>query len=337
LPKWIDNPIQNAINEEETKILEQKPNAIVNLQPGEVDTDNYTFDPSNIISRSEIKSSKSSKTSGAGVIIRSNYRKENRIKGPTDFKDKFDLINFDNSFVVDPIRDFGWKNTVVFSDVLQNQILKGGIMITPNLKNGDVFVDYGNYTKRIDFGVRVDRRTFYEGQEGDIGRKLIYNKVLATISYPFTISSRLSLSPFAISTATKYFNSVADKSSSNFGGIQLEYIFDNTSSFGINNLEGTRFKAKYENVKGLTSANESFTKFGIDLRNYNKLPKDIVLATRVSYGRSAGNSPKQYLLGGMDNWIGLKTDQHNNVTNPLFNSNLAVDNRVAMLMAATML
>lgn len=333
LPKWVDNPIQNATNEEETKSDEQKPKILNNLQPGEVDTDNYTFDPSNIVSRSDIKSGKSSKTPGTGVIIRSNSRKENRIKGPTDFKDKFDLINFDNIFVVDPIRDFGWKNTVVFSDVLQNQILKGGIMITPNLKNGDIFLDYGNYTKRVDFGARVDRRSFYEGQEGDIGRKLIYNKVMATVSYPFTISSRLSLSPFAITTSTKYFNSVAEKSSSNFGGYQLEYVFDNTSSFGINNLEGTRFKAKYENVKGLTSSNESFTKFGFDLRNYKKLPKDIVLATRLSYGRSAGNSPKQYLLGGMDNWVGYKTDSRNNTTNPLFNSNLAIDNRVALLFA----
>ncbi len=331
LPKWIDNPIQNV--EEEPKVVEQKSTALTNLQPGEVDTDNYTFDSSNIVSRSESKSSKTTKNSSSGVIIRSNSRKENRIKGPTEFKDKFELINFDNTFVVDPLRDFGWKNTVVFSDVLQNQILKGGIMITPNLKNGDAFVDYSNFTKRVDFGLRVDRRSFFEGQEGDIGRKLLYNKAMATVSYPFTISSRISLSPFVIATSTKYFNSVAEKSNSNFGGVQLEYVYDNTSSFGLNNLEGTRFRAKYENVKGLTSAKEGFTKFGFDLRNYKKLPKDIVLATRLSYGRSAGNSPKQYLLGGMDNWVGQKTDPNNNVSNPLFNGNLAVDNRVAMLFA----
>lgn len=326
LPKLIENPFQFK-SEEVLVQNEVKDNTKFVLKPGEVDTDNYVFDQITI-SKNDPKS-KSSKNSNTGVIIRSNSRKDNKIKGPTDFKDKFELVNFDNAFIVDPIRNFGWKNTVVFSDVLQNQILKGGIMITPNLKNGDLFLDYGNYTNRIDFGARLDRRSFYEGQEGDIGRKLLYNKGMATVSYPFSISSRLMFSPFYINTYTKYFNSIADKSSSNFGGWQLEYVYDNTSSFGMNNLEGTRFKTKYESVKGLSSAKESFTKFTFDLRNYKKLPKDIILATRVSYGRSTGNSPKQFILGGMDNWIGSTTEDRN--SGPLFSNNLAIDNRTAML------
>ncbi|MES2795182.1 MAG: hypothetical protein V4683_04405 [Bacteroidota bacterium] len=333
LPKWVDSPFQTKTEDNKPEATEQKTENQLDLKPDEVDTDNYIFDTSNVISKLDNKTGKANKNASTGLIIRSNSRKDSKIKGPTDFKDKFELINFDNSFVVDPIRDFGWKNSVVFSDVLQNQIVKGGIMITPNLKNGDLFLDYGNYTKRIDFGARIDRRSFYEGQEGDIGRKLLYNKVMATVSYPFNISSRLAFSPFAITTSTKYFNSVAEKSSSNFGGWQLEYVYDNTSSFSMNNLEGTRLKAKYESVKGLTSAQESFVKFSFDLRNYKKLPLDIILATRLSYGRSTGNSPKQYILGGMDNWIGYKTDSRNNTNNPLYSNNLAVDNRTAMLFA----
>jgi hypothetical protein len=329
LPKLFVDSVQIVADESAEQIDNIKKK--IELGPGEVDTENYVFDQITI-TKSDPKS-KSTRNSNTGVIIRSNSRKDARIKGPTDFKDKFELVNFDNAFVVDPLRNFGWKNTVVFSDVLQNQILKGGIMITPNLKNGDLFVDYGNFTNRIDFGARIDRRSFYEGQEGDIGRKLLYNKGMATVSYPFSISSRLSFSPFYINTSTKYFNSIADKSSSNFGGWQLEYVFDNTSSFGMNNLEGTRFKTKYESIKGLSSAKESFTKFTFDLRNYKKLPKDIVLATRASYGRSTGNSPKQFLLGGMDNWIGSDTEERNVSSNPLYSNNLALDNRTAMLFA----
>jgi hypothetical protein len=333
LPKWYDNPIQTKTDEMENQETETKQASKIDLRPGEVDTDNYAFDSASILNKQETKNPKTTKNTGNGVIIRSNTRKDNKIKGPTEFKDKFELVNLDNSFVVDPIRDFGWKNTVVFSDVLQNQILKGGIMITPTLKNGDLFIDYGNYTKRIDYGIRYDRRTFYEGQEGQVGRKLLYNKAMANISYPFNVSSRLSFSPFFINTATKYFNSVAEKSTSNFSGWQLEYVYDNTSTFGLNNIEGTRFKAKYENVKGITAANESFTKFGFDLRNYKKILKDITIATRLSYGRSSGNSPKQYILGGMDNWVGFNTDERNNTSNPLYSNNGANDNRLGLLFA----
>ncbi len=332
LPRWVENPIQ-AIENQEPEKNEPVEVKKMEIRPGEVDTDNYVFDTANIVSKADTKSNKGTKGSSTGVIIRSNTRKDGRIKGPTEFKDKIELINFDNVFVVDPLRNFGWKNTVVFSDKLQNQIVKGGVMITPNLKNGDVFLDYANYTSRIDFGARLDRKSFYEGQEGDIGRKMLYNKVTATVAYPFSISSRLSLSPFLIGTATKYFNSTAEKSSSNFGGWQLEYVFDNTSTFSINNLEGTRLKAKYESVKGLSSAQESFNKLSVDLRNYKKLPKDIILATRASYGRSSGNSPKQYILGGMDNWAGNQTEIRNVASNPLYNNNLALDNRTALLFA----
>ena len=156
---------------------------------------------------------------------------------------------------------------------------------------------------------------------------------MATVSYPFNIANRVSFSPFAIATATKYVNSIAEMASSNFAGWQMEYVFDNTSTIAANSIEGTKFKAKYESVKGLTAASESFLKFSMDLRNYKKLPKDIILATRFTYGRSAGNSPKQFILGGMDNWVGFKTDQRNNTNNPLYNGNLAFDNRLSLLFA----
>ncbi len=330
LPKWEENPIQgkgNDLEEEKT----DKNNNIVVLEPGEIDTDNYKFETSSVVAKPDAKPGKSAKNSSTGVIIRSNSRKDNRIKGPVDFNDKFQLVNFDNTFVIDPIRKFGWKNTVIFSDILQNQILKGGVMITPNLKNGDLFIDYNNYKHRVDFGGKIDRRSFYQGEEGGVGRKLLYNKIAGNVSYPFNISSRLSFSPFFINTTAKFYNSTTSKEFSNFTGWNLEYVFDNTTNFGINNLEGTRFKAKYESVKGITKASESFSKITIDVRNYKKLPKEIILATRISYGRSSGNSPKQFILGGMDNWIGFNMDQRNNTSNPLYSPGGSVDNRNAML------
>jgi hypothetical protein len=332
LPKL---PKENIDAKTSDEVIEQnvEKDSKMKLEPGEVDTDNYAFDIKNIVTKADTKSGKGPKSSATGVVIKSNTRKDSRIKGPTEFKDKFELVNLDNTFVVDPLRNFGWKNTVIFSDKLQNQILKGGLMITPNLKNGDLFVEYGNFKKRIDYGMRVDRRSYYQGQEGDFGRRMLYNKLAGNVSYPFNVSSRLAFSPFFINTSTKYVNSTNEKATSNFGGWNLEYVFDNTAIFSANVLEGTRFKARYESVKGLSDAMESFTKLSFDLRNYKKLPKEIILATRLSYGRSAGNSPKQYIMGGMDNWIGNKTDVRSTPTNPLYDGGFAYDNRTALLFA----
>jgi hypothetical protein len=331
LPKLVDFPIDSKDSEIEKEKADENPSKMV-LAPGEIDTDNYVFDTGSII-RPETRPTKTAKSGSSGVIIRSNNRKDSKIKGPSEFKDKFELINLDNTFVVDPIRGFGWKNTAVFSDVLQNQILKAGIMITPTLRNGDLFVDYGNYTKRIDFGARYDRRSFFDEQADNLGRKLLFNKISANASYPINNASRISFSPFVIATSTRFFNATTKNSNSNFTGWNLEYNFDNTSTLNLNNFEGTRLKVKYESVRGITRSSESFSRFGIDARNYKKLPKEIILATRLSYGRSLGNSPRQYILGGMDNWIGNKTEIRNVETNPLYNDNLAIDNRMALLFA----
>jgi hypothetical protein len=328
LPKWEENPIQAKQTEPEETVVQNQSKIV--LGPGEIDTDDYKFEPGSISNRVETKPGKAPKSSSTGVVIRSKG-KDNRIKGPTDFNDKFQLVNFDNTFIVDPIRNFGWKNTVVFSDILQNQILKGGAMITPNLKNGDINLEYANYKHRYDFGGKFERKTYYQGEEGGIGRKYVYNKFSGNIAYPINISSRVSFSPFFINSGTKYYNSSAENSSSNFSGWNIEYNYDNTTTYGVNTLEGTRMKAKYEAVKGLSSASESFNKLSLDIRNYKKLPKDIILATRLSYGHSGGNSPKQYILGGMDNWISGTIAQRNSATNPLWDNNGTMDKRLDLL------
>lgn len=304
----------------------------LDLKPGEVDTDNYTFDQTSI-PKQEPRTQRSGRNNG--VIIKSSNRRDSRIKGPTDFKDKIELVNFDNNFVADPLRNFGWKNSVVFSDVLQNQIIKGGVMITPNLKNGDLFAEYNNYKNRIDYGLRFDRRSYFEEEQNQsgVGRKMLYNKIMATVAYPISTSSRISFSPFALKAATRYYNSIAQNTSDNFGGWQLEYVYDKTSHMGTNQLEGTRFKTRYESVKGLSNAGESFNKLSFDLRNYTKLPQGIILATRLSMGRSTGRSPKQYLLGGMDNWIAAKTENRGGVENPLSTDVMETSNRNALLFA----
>ncbi len=47
----------------------------------------------------------------------------------------------------------------------------------------------------------------------------------------------------------------------------------------------------------------------LDIRHYQKIYKEIVFAVRGFGGAFFGKSPKQYLLGGMDNWAFNRTYQ----------------------------
>jgi len=89
----------------------------------------------------------------------------------------------------------------------------------------------------------------------------------------------------------------------NYGGIKLELIYDNSSVEGLNVLQGSRGKIGLKHNEGISDSQKSFTNFYMDLRHYQPLHREIVLAGRFFYGRYWGANPQNYLLGGMDNWL----------------------------------
>jgi outer membrane protein assembly factor BamA len=87
-----------------------------------------------------------------------------------------------------------------------------------------------------------------------------------------------------------------------YAGIKSELVYDNSIATGMNIQEGTRAKVTYQHYEGLSNRNNSFSQVSADIRHYQKLYKTIVFAVRGFAGSFYGRSPKQYLLGGMDNW-----------------------------------
>ena len=78
---------------------------------------------------------------------------------------------------------------------------------------------------------------------------------------------------------------------------------------------------------------QSFSNLKLDFRHYQKIHREIVFATKAFYGSFFGNSPKQYLLGGMDNWIGKKSNTESN--SPLQTSSERVNSDLLFVEYAT--
>ena len=95
----------------------------------------------------------------------------------------------------------------------------------------------------------------------------------------------------------------ADNSRNTYGGIKAELVFDNTLSNGLNLFEGTRAKVQFQHYAGLSNSDKSFSNISVDIRHYQKIYRELIFATRFYYGKSFGNNPRKYMLGGMDNWV----------------------------------
>jgi outer membrane protein assembly factor BamA len=106
-----------------------------------------------------------------------------------------------------------------------------------------------------------------------------------------------------------------------YGGLKSEIVYDNSVSTGLNLIEGTRGKLTFQHYQGLNDNKLSFSQVSLDLRHYQKIYREIVFAVRGFAGTFFGESPKIYMLGGMDNWIinksRLSGETSDGVPNPL--------------------
>lgn len=277
-----------------------------------IDTDNYSFDslPNPVVNR-ETSSGSSNKINLLESFRRQSLRK--RVVGPREMEPQFFTNNINTRFVVDPLRGFGIMLTGKMTDLLDNHSFHGGIMTTLDFRSGgDIFFEYEYLKSRLDFRARFDRRTI-EIDEGDITfQRYALTKMELGVSYPFNINTRFTVAPFV--AKTQYFNLNSDslilgqdpdqnRFDVNYIGGKAELVYDRTIQLGLYSQAGFKGKVGFTHYQGLNHGDRSFSNFYVDLRNYQRIHKNIVLASKLFVGSFMGNNPQTYLVGGMDNWL----------------------------------
>jgi hypothetical protein len=302
-----NGPAQDSAVSVESPEVKPKTQSIA-LGEGEVDTDFYEFDEE-VLSSFNSSKPRSKFESGASALSRIRPKRETiSIKGPYNYKGLLLKNDAETDWRIDPIRGFGYAQSLSMNDLLENHKFKAGFFVTADFKNSDLFGEYMNYTGRIDFGVRIDRKTLFLSPNR-YDQKNRFNQIMLIASYPISQSSRFVVAPmFTTTRMIDVINMQRKDALSTYGGIRGEFVFDNTSINGTNMMEGTRFKIRFDNYAGLSSSKEGFNRLSLDFRHYQKIHRDLILAIRLSGSRSAGNAPKQSILGGMENWIGNKVD-----------------------------
>lgn len=298
------------------------------LDSGEVDTDNYEFD-ADVLKTFEYRQRRGTTIpSAANLPIRNRKRENITIKGPINYKSLFISNDATSDWRVDPIRGFGFAQSLTMNDLLENHIVKAGFFLgLLNFRTNNLWAEYSNLAHRIDFSARVDRQSLYV--QPPASQKYRYNRVAFTAAYPFNNHARVSVTPFfAESRLLDVSNIAAADVTSTYLGARGEFVFDDSRINGMNMMEGTRFKVRYDWFGGINGT-KGFNRLAVDLRHYQKIHRDLIFATRLSFAYSGGKSPKQSVLGGMENWTG--NNQEERSVNPLAvglsSSLVPIDNR----------
>ncbi len=260
-------------------------------------------------------------------------RESNRVTGPFNYAPKFSYENLLTNLLVDPLRGLSMRIETQMNDMLENYRILGGIQMSlSDFKSGDVFAEVQYLPHRIDYSFRFDRKVIFWKTQQDKAtdvelQKYSFQKIEFGASYPISVRTRVSLKPFAGFTQFTDRGMNIPQGGPEFRpsalqfytGGKLEVVYDNSVTTGMNIIEGTRGKFTAIHNEALGNNQKSFSRVSIDLRHYQKIYREIVFAVRGFAGTSFGNSPKKYLLGGIDNWFGNKIN-YDGLQNPLMNA-----------------
>jgi hypothetical protein len=115
-----------------------------------------------------------------------------------------------------------------------------------------------------------------------------------------------------------------------YGQLSLEYVYDNTINPATNIWHGLRYKIFGDLFAQMSRAHEEgryLFNVGFDARHYLPIYRNLIWAVRAAGDFSFGDQKVVYYLGGVDNWFGPKFNDANPPTERYTYQALAVNLR----------
>lgn len=213
-----------------------------------------------------------------------------------------------------------------FTDLFEDHRVNLGFRIPSTARGSDFFINYVNNKNRLDWGFtylrHAEKFTFSPEPQWFtsagyffppyIKQKTHYGELQST--YPFSKKSAVKLA-----LALRYDKQVflaTDTTSLRFpdtsqlwSSAKLEYQLNKTTEPVQYITKGYRAKVFFEYQYQLRHVNNGFIHIGFDVRHYQALYKNIILANKLCGAISAGETNgMMYVLGGTSNWLVPRTD-----------------------------
>ena len=282
-----------------------------------IDTENYVF--------SEPQNANAEPQRNSFLLDYRRTQNTQQVSGPFDYRTRFSANNLVTSLEIDPLMGWGFTVKTDMNDLLENHHFEGGAFATTNLRSGDVYLDYAYLPAKVDLGARVNRKTMeLTGENGALQRYSL-NQLELKAALPFSVSLRSEGALFVTNTQYQELTPaylIAPPptpvyAGQTYVGARLGLVFDNTLINGTNLMEGTRGKVGLKNYYALGDQSLNFGNLSADIRHYQPIHRNLILALRGFYGWFYGQQEQSYLLGGMDNWLFRRSDNLDQPGNPL--------------------
>lgn len=204
---------------------------------------------------------------------------------------------------------YGLSGTTVltFSDMLGNHRIVGITSLQIDLKNSDYGAAYYYLPKRIDWGVEGFHmaRFVYIDKSGFLNLYRFRNYgVVLNASYPLDRFYRFDFGLSWLNISAENLDDISIPSEkNNYFVPSASFIHDNTLWGYTSPIEGTRYNFTLYGNPGFGDKKLNFYSLAGDYRTYFRFFTDYSFVIRLSAGKSGGNNPPRFFIGGTENWI----------------------------------
>lgn len=193
-------------------------------------------------------------------------------------------------------------------DLFEDVRITGGVRMAFDLSGFDYFGSLELLKKRVDHKFVFYRQVRGGGNIELANFKNLSHELRYILKIPLNPVHSIRLATFYrqdkdVTRATDARTLETPDRISNWVGGKLEFVSDNTIPKGLNLWHGTKFKVFYEHYSLYNNWDVQLNTLGFDLRHYQQVHRQIILATRFTANTSFGPAKVVYYLGGVENWI----------------------------------
>lgn len=193
------------------------------------------------------------------------------------------------------------------SDLFDDYKIRGGFRLSGNLNSNEYFLSILNQRKRLDkeYSFFRQAREFYTFSSIV---KVQTHEIRSTFNYPFSNLKSLRASIGLRSDRTAFLstdipNLREETQYEYWVNSKVEYVFDNTIPRGLNLFNGSRYKIFFEFFNQINKDKSNIAVAGFDFRHYQKIHKQIIIASRIAGSASFGKQKLIYYLGSTNNTL----------------------------------
>ncbi len=215
----------------------------------------------------------------------------------------------------DPVKGIGFQLVGGMTDIFNNYKITAAARMYFDFRSTDYIIKYLYQPKKWDYLLEFNRRTRDFRDRNDLNDPFVLKyktySIKATAIRPYSRFLKWeNRAEYTYINRQSLVEIPKPDERCNMLGANSSVIYDNTKVKGLNILQGTRAGAGISAFHSIFDKAYSLVTLSAEFKQYTVISGEFIWATRAATQWSMGNNPQLFYLGGVDNYLNNRIQNH---------------------------